>query len=247
MLIVKPYIFKRFEEIVFGFSTKIGIGASSPYYFNLSFNVGDDEETVKKNRKLFFEELGLMEEKIAFQKQVHADKISVVNKPGNAGESDAMITNDTGIGLAISTADCPAIFIYDYKNKIIAAVHSGWRSTEKKILFKTVQKLKSEFNCNPENLVCYIGPHITQNNYEVKKDAAEYFDDKYLLVKNDKIFLNLTSANLDMLLQAGVLKSNIQCSKLCSYAYASLLHSYRRDGKHSGRALGIIAMKENNE
>ncbi|HDZ59011.1 MAG TPA: laccase domain-containing protein, partial [Ignavibacteriales bacterium] len=35
-----------------------------------------------------------------------------------------------------------------------------------------------------------------------------------------------------------------QSSKLCTYEYSEILHSYRRDGKLSGRALGIIAMKD---
>jgi hypothetical protein len=39
MLIIKPFIFKRFPEIVFGFSTKIGPNAKPPYYFNLSYSV----------------------------------------------------------------------------------------------------------------------------------------------------------------------------------------------------------------
>jgi len=47
-----------------------------------------------------------------------------------------------------------------------------------------------------------------------------------------------------MLISEGVKEKNIQVSKLCSYEYANLLHSYRRDGIKSGRALGVIAIKE---
>ncbi len=48
-----------------------------------------------------------------------------------------------------------------------------------------------------------------------------------------------------MLIEEGVKRTNIQVSGLCSYEYENLLHSYRRDGQKSGRALGVIAMKEN--
>ena len=40
-------------------------------------------------------------------------------------------------------------------------------------------------------------------------------------------------------------KHNIQVSKLCSYEYSNLLHSYRREGEKSGRAIGVIALKGN--
>ncbi|HEY6626065.1 MAG TPA: laccase domain-containing protein, partial [Ignavibacteriaceae bacterium] len=146
MLIIKPFIFKRFPEIVFGFSTKIGTNAKPPYYFNLSYSVDDNKEIVDSNRALFFNELGLNEQMVSYQKQVHEDKINTVSAFGSCGESDALITTKMNLGLAISSADCPAIFIYDPKEKVIAAVHSGWRGTEKKILMKTIQRLKNDFN-----------------------------------------------------------------------------------------------------
>jgi len=47
-----------------------------------------------------------------------------------------------------------------------------------------------------------------------------------------------------MMIDEGVKKVNIQVSKLCSFEYESLLHSYRRDGQKFGRAIGVIAMKD---
>ena len=211
--------------------------------FNMSFNVGDDRESVNKNRSAFFNELGLNNENVAFQKQVHGDGIKIISEGGNCGESDAMITSETGLGLGISSADCTAIFIYDTKNKIIAAVHSGWRGTSKKILEKTLSKLINEFKCNPENMICYLSPSISQINYEVGQEVAEYFDDKYLIPKNGKFLLDVASCNYDMLIKSGVKTNNIQKSKLCSYGYKTLLHSYRRDGEKSGRALGVISIR----
>ena len=136
MLILQPHIFKKFKDLEFGFSTRIGDNETGPYCFNLSLSVGDDKERVLKNRNKFFNALGLSFESAVIQKQVHGDKINYVTKPGNAGESDALVTDKPGLTLCISTADCTPIFIYDQKIKIIAAVHSGWRGTQKKILHK---------------------------------------------------------------------------------------------------------------
>ncbi len=90
MLIVKPFIFKHHPEIECGFSTKVGPNANPPYYFNLSYSVGDRKEIVDINRKLFFNELGLNENMVSYQKQVHEDNIREVNTFGNCGESDAL-------------------------------------------------------------------------------------------------------------------------------------------------------------
>lgn len=244
MLIIKPFIFNQFHEITFGFSTKSGPNANPPYYFNMSFSVGDEKVNVDANRNLFFNELGLSASTVSFQKQVHDDKINYVETYGDCGESDALITKTKNLGLAISSADCPAIFIFDPVKKIIAAVHSGWKGTEKQILKKTIRRLKNEFSSNSKDLFCYIGPSISQKNYEVGKEVAAKFDEKFILKKENKLYLDLARANFNMLIIEGVKEKNIQVSKLCSFEYSNLLHSYRRDGSRSGRALGVIAIRE---
>ncbi|GIV46183.1 MAG: hypothetical protein KatS3mg036_1001 [Ignavibacterium sp.] len=244
MFVIKPYIFNRFPEIVCGFSTKIGLDRKAPYFFNLSLSVGDDEELVRENREAFFNYFGLTSGNIAFQRQIHSDIITIVNSPGVCGESDAMITDKTNLGLVISAADCTSVYIYDFKLKVIAAVHSGWRGTKEKIVDKTLQILLNDFNCKPENLFVYIGPSISQVNYEVGKEVAEQFDGKYLKLINNKFYLDVAGANYDMLIKRGISSANIQKSDLCTFEYNELLHSYRRDGVKSGRSLGLIAIKK---
>ncbi len=244
MLILKPYIFNKYAEIISGVSTKIGADKSAPYFFNMSFSVGDDEKIVKENRNLFFENLGIRTENVAYQKQVHEDKISFVKQGGLIGESDAMITDKPGIGLAVSVADCVPILVYDPVKKIIAGVHSGWRGTEEKILLKTLNELK-KYDCKMENIVAYIGPSISKNVYEVGKEVAELFDKKYSETKSDKYLLDVASVNFDILLNAGVKKNNIELSSLCTFAMKDVLHSYRRDGSKSGRSYAVIALRKN--
>ncbi len=243
MVFIKPIIFQQFPEVIFGFSTKIGNGRKAPYNFNLSFSVNDNEGDVRKNRDAFFKSLGLDSGKIVFQKQVHEDKITIVENSGLCGESDAIVTNKKNLGLAVGTADCAPIFIYDHENKVIAGVHSGWRSTEKAILRKTLDLLKAKFNSKSENLFVYEGPTISQKNYEVGKEVAEKFDKKYLLPNGEKFMLDIPRINYDFLLDFGIPKNNIQISNLCTYESYKLLHSYRREGQESGRALGVIAIK----
>jgi len=146
MLVLKSSLLNRFPEIIFGFSTKIGLKRQHPYFFNMSLSVHDSKENVLQNRRYFFSRLGLSDSSVATQKQVHGDHVTLIDEGINCGESDAMITDKINLGLAISSADCPAIFLFDIEQKVIAAVHSGWRGTEKKILLKVLTKLVRDFN-----------------------------------------------------------------------------------------------------
>src|ERR1035437_4507418 len=246
MVVLKSKIFSEFPEITFGFSTKIGLKREAPYFFNMSLTGSDKKEIVHENRITFFNYLGLNYDDVVLQKQIHSDIITYISKGGAIGESDALITDKINIGLAISSADCTPAFIYDKKNKIIAGIHSGWRGTEKKIIQKTLTKLINEFNSSPENLFVYVGPSISQKNYEVGPEVTEGFNNKYLEPKGEKFLLDVPAANDDMLIEAGIPEKNMEKSILCTYEMKDLLQSYRRDGIYSGRALGIIVLKEKN-
>jgi len=246
MVILKSQLLSEFPDIKFGFSTKIGLNRNGPFFFNMSMTVKDDKDAVIKNRTAFFQYFGLGYKDVALQRQAHTDIISYVDKGGQLGESDALITDKLNTGIAISSADCTPIFVYDKKNKLIAGVHSGWRGTEKKILQKTLNRLYSEFGSSPKNLFVYIGPSISQKNYEVGAEVAALFDIKYTRQRGSKFLLDVNGANYDMVIEAGVPERNIEISKLCSFEMKNLLHSYRREGLQSGRALGVIVLKEPN-
>jgi polyphenol oxidase len=246
MVVLKSRIFSEFPEITFGFSTKIGLNREAPYFFNMSLTGSDNKEIVIENRTAFFNYLGLNYDDVVLQKQIHSDIITYINKGGEIGESDALITDKYNIGLAISSADCTPAFIYDKKNKVIAGIHSGWKGTEKKVLQKTLYRLINDFNSSPENLFVYLGPSISQKNYEVGPEVAAGFDKKYLEPKGEKFLLDVPGANYDILIEAGIPEKNIEKSILCTYEMKDLLQSYRRDSNNSGRALGVIVLKDKN-
>ncbi|NUM72502.1 MAG: peptidoglycan editing factor PgeF [Ignavibacteriaceae bacterium] len=244
MISIKPSLFAQFPELVFGFATRLNGGSDEPYGFNLSLSVGQDEEKVLNNRRQWLSGLGLDIEHCAFQKQVHGDRIRYVTAGGIKGESDAMITDTPGLGIVISSADCPAIFIYDPVRKMIAGIHSGWKGSQKKILEKTVNLLINGWGCNPADFYAYIGPCISGENYEVGEEVAVLFDPAYLQVHKGSFYLDLKKLNYEILVNAGVPKSHIRYSELCTWEHSSILHSYRKHGTVSGRALGVLAMKE---
>ncbi len=243
MKIIKAKIFEQFPEIKFGISTKFKIDKNDIFNFNMSFSINDDVERVESNRRLFFESLRLQSENVAHQNQIYSDIIKATGYGGSVGDSDAIITPRKGIGIAISMADCVGVFIYDKVEKIVVGIHSGWRGTKQQIVKKTLLKLEEEFDSEPENLFVYIAPSISQSNYEVGAEVAEQFDSKYIISSGEKFLLDVSKANYDMLIDFGIPKSQIEKSDLCSYD-EKYIHSFRRDKNMSGRAFGVIAIKE---
>lgn len=243
MFIGKPNIFSQFPNVVFGLSKKANHTDDDKYNFNMSRSIGDDEDKVLNNREMFFNSLGLTSKNVVIQKQTHSDIVNIIDEFKVNLVGDALITKAKNLGLAISTADCTNIYIYDPKEKIIAAVHSGWMGTEKRILDKTLQILFNNFNVNAKNLFVFFGPSICQDNYEVGADFQSKFDEKYLTKRREKIFLDLKSVNKDILTNSGIPTSQIEISEVCSFEN-NKFHSYRRDKNKSGRALGVIALRD---
>jgi YfiH family protein len=244
MKILESALLKSQPDVRFGFSTKIAEGAVPPYYFNLSLSVDDDPLIVRQNRERFAQALGLDWNNVALQKQTHSDIVKVITAAGFTGEGDAMLTEKPNIGLAVSSGDCCAIFLFDKKNKVIGGVHSGWRGTEKRILAKTLAKCRDAWHTAPEHIIAYLAPSITWKNYEVGAEVAAKFPGRYVKQVDGKLFLDIISVNHDILLDFGVPPEQIEVSPYCSFERKDLLHSYRRDGAKSGRAYGIIYLTD---
>ncbi len=241
--IISCSLFKKFPELVFGFSTRTGGVSPGPYGLNLSISVGDDLENVKLNREIFFKQLGIKQEEITFQKQIHSSFISYSEKPQHFDGCDAIYTDKKNNFLAVSVADCIPVFLYDPQKKIIGAIHSGWKGTHSKILSFTIKELIKKFDVDVSKLVAFIGPGISQEHYEVGADVGKLFSEDVLYERNRKYFLDLKKDNYLQLLKEGVKTENIEISDLCTFREKDLLHSFRRDKDMSGRMMGVIGMR----
>lgn len=241
--IIQSSLFIKFPELVFGFSTKTGGVSSDPYGLNLSLAVGDDPENVKRNRDIFFAQLGINEDQVSFQKQIHSTIINYSNEPQHFDGCDAIYTDKKNNFLAVSVADCIPVFLYEPKKKIVAGIHSGWKGTHAKILTLTIEELVRKFNIDVSGLTAFIGPGISQENYEVGEEVGNLFNDEVSYFKNGKYYIDLKKENYLQLVSAGVKKENIEVSELCTFKEKDLLHSYRRDGDRSGRMFGVIGVR----
>lgn len=226
-----------------GYSTGILKG------FNLGYTVGDDPKNVTKNIELLQNSIDLKESKIVFPKQTHSSNVGIVENDQNLfHNTDALITNISGICIAIRTADCVPILLFDPKQKVVAAIHSGWKGTIQKISQKTIEIMQQQFGTKSQDIIAGIGPSIGPEVYEVGPEVAEQFHVEFgtghiiMPIQNsDKGLLDLWKVNKIILQESGILEKNIEVAEMCTYSNPELFYSARRDGVKTGRlASGII-------
>ena len=177
------------KKINHGFFNKIG-GKSIGIYKSLNCGLGskDKKSKVNENIKIVKNKISKKSKNIFFLNQVHSNKFIFIDKNFKSNKkrikADAVITNQVKLPIAVLTADCVPILIYDNVSKIIAAIHAGWKGTFKGIINKVI-KFMIKKGCKRKNLYAAIGPCISQKNYNIKEDFLRKFIDKN---KKNKIF-----------------------------------------------------------
>jgi YfiH family protein len=217
--------------------------------FTLSYSSSPDRDFIQSNRKKVADALGIAPQKLVMPSQVHKTRIVTVTSATakeELMETDALITNEKGICIAVMSADCVPIILYDKKNHACAAVHSGWKGTVAKILEKTLEAMYNQFGTNGGDVVAGIGPSVSQPSYEVGEEVVEAVKSSYknsneLLIPlpANKAKLNLWHANKSQLLEFGVPENQIEISNLCTVLNNNYFFSARKGD--SGRfAAGIL-------
>jgi YfiH family protein len=240
-------IFSGFENVIAFTSTKQTFDAPNPRF------TGDSPEIFTNNRILLAEKLMIKPDQLVFPRQTHTNFVAEISDiPAcEIKETDALVTNKSGICLCVQTADCVPILLFDPINNIIAAVHAGWRGTVKRIAETAVQKMVLKYNSLPQNIVAAIGPSISANIYEVGNEVVEEVRKSIpnadrVLLKNSsgKFHVNLWEANRQVLLENGLLERNIEIFGECSFTQDSKYFSARKEGIDTGRMVsGIMILR----
>ena len=220
---------------------------------NLCFSTAEKNRSFNRNIDLGVENLKSIVEEfrlsdIQYLKQVHSDTVYTYNEYDlKEKEGDALITNVKDVAIGVFTADCVPIIIVDNKNKVIGAIHSGWKGTFKSIVLKTLDKMKEEFNIDISSTKVFIGPHIRQCCYEVSEDLKNDFLNK-TKIEEKKLFkkrnLSLEECILKDVRDFGILEENIYSIDLCTHCEEKLkLYSYRKSVGTYGRLFSFAFIK----
>ena len=157
-------------------------------------------------------------------------------------EADGTITAQANVILAVRTADCLPVFLYDSVRRIIGLVHAGWRSSKENISGVAVKLMKEHYDVNPADIKAVFGPSIHSCCYETGQEMCMVFPEA-MIPRQGRWFLDLQQVNKDQLLQQGVQEHNIADLKMCTCCDKRFF-SYRRQGKEAGRHLSLLRLRE---
>lgn len=277
--------FKKLEE----FKDKVELAFSLKTYNNgFKYEIKDDvHEDVRLTKfNNISKSLNIDKRKIILPKQEHTDYIRIIKKEDIINNNsdymendnlnnidsnlvtnlfyklrdiDGLITNVKGAILATTFSDCTPLFFYDPIKNVIANIHSGWVGTTKKIGTKTVDILVSQMDCKPENILCFIGPHIRKDHFLVNDDVKEIFEKtfqdickKYNIIEETNLInekgkqyrIDTTLINKIMLEERGILEKNIFDCNLCTVCNKDMFHSRRAEGIDYEVNTGIMYLKD---
>ena len=239
-----------------GFTTRHE-GVSRPPYnsLNLGSNTLDSVHSVKGNRSLLARSFGGTLDRFVTVNQVHGTDLLVIDAPNpDFGhflklECDGIVTDQPGVMIGICVADCFPILLLDPAKKVIAALHAGWQGTARGIARKGVEAMVEVFGSRPADIIAAIGPGIGPCCYEVDTPVKAAFTaggltwDLFATAAGEgKWQLDLSAANRQQLLLAGVRESNVEEARQCVSCVPDLYFSYRRDKGDTGRQMGFIML-----
>lgn len=238
MKLLTPAIFDPFPEVAAGMSL---VDEDYPGRFSMLGN-GVAETDADHNRVAFAKELGFPSQKLAVPIETQSDIVHPVRGEYHRHESDALITEQAGWLLGITTADCVPILLYNPDVGCYAAIHSGWRGSAQNITGKTIGLLTKEYSADPAATYAWIGPAASGDTYEVGFEVINQFNPRYSQVKGDDTWLfDNKSVVKDQLINSGIGSDRIEVSGLDTITNVEL-HSARREGESSGRMLAAIGV-----
>lgn len=223
-------------------------GVSSGVYksANIGLSVGDSLFAVQWNRDRIKEIV--FAGSLLSARQVHGIEVFSLRQPlledMEVEHYDSLVTNQRGVGLMIQQADCQAVMLFDPVQKVIAAIHSGWRGSVQNIIEKTLLVMENDYSTSPRDVHAVISPSLGPCCAEFIHYKEEFPEDfqRYMVKEN---YFDFWKISEQQLADAGVLSSNINCAEVCTSCdtdYFSYRRACRLGNGVTGRNCSIIVL-----
>ena len=181
---------------------------------------------------------------IQYMDQVHGNKLEKIFSHSSLpiDETDSLFSSTSNLALGVLTADCLPIALSKKDGSEFAMLHAGWKG----LLSGVIESTLISFTKGCSDVSAWIGPSISQKNYEVGNDLYESF-----VKKDDESESNFKEKGYDKWLFSlhgeakrilGKYNINVDLSPVCTFESESLF-SYRRDHTEN-RILSIIWRNE---
>jgi len=241
--------------VVAAFSGRAGGSGQAPFEsLNLHLHVGDEVRTVLRNRRRVATALGLAGMPWATVHQVHGNRVVSATRAALGGgppeakrrldEADGLVATEPGLVLVVFTADCVPVLLADPVNRVVGAVHAGWRGLAAGVVEAGVAAMAAA-GADLAATVALVGPAIGGCCYEVGPEVADALGDRYPVARSTtrggRLAVETALAARQALLGAGLDPGRVTTMGECTHHHPERYFSYRRDGL-TGRQAGLIAL-----
>ena len=225
-----------------------GVSRGKYASLNIGEHVGDHEDAVQQNRERV--RTILMLHRLLSAKQVHGIGIYCLTEPLSVDKEvegfDALVTDQSGVGLMIQQADCQAVLLFDPVREVIAAVHCGWRGSVQGILARVISVMVENYRTAAENLQAVISPSLGPCCAEFVNYHQELPADFQRFMVRDNYF-DFWQITRHQLVNAGMSDERIRAAEICTCCSDDYF-SYRRANRLSdgltGRNCSVIALQK---
>ncbi|GAA1873200.1 polyphenol oxidase family protein [Myceligenerans crystallogenes] len=234
---------------------------------NLGLNVSDDAGRVRANRARLAAELGRAPAgppggdpervPVAFATQVHSDRVIVLGAaereawsagpagtPDTAGEGDALVTAQPGLGLGVLVADCVPVVLADPVARVVAVAHAGRKGTTAGVVLRALAAMEEQ-GAEPGQTRAAVGPAVCGRCYEVpeamRDDVVGVVPEAFAETSWGTPALDLPAAVAGQLTAAGVTVTRVPHCTLEDDAFYSHRRATAR-GATTGRQAGVVAL-----
>ncbi len=223
---------------------------SSRHEGNMSLCYGNTRSSLE-NRKKFLSAIGIDYRALICAKQVHGKNVTYVTQANKGSgalsydssirDTDGFLTDKKNIPIAILTADCLSIFIYDPVSPAVGILHAGWRSTENNICAEAIRLMQEKFGSRPDGLLVGFGPSIRSCCCKMDNNFKSNFP--FGLINRDgSLYLDIALINTRQLAACGVKEKNIFDPGLCTFSENKDFFSFRKEADASGRMISVIML-----
>lgn len=161
-------------------------------------------------------------------------------------QADWVITNQSGVGVGVLTADCVPLLFYDPVHHVVGAVHAGWRGAVDGVVVEALNAMRRTFGSVLTDLQIWVGPHARTCCYSVDKKfyaivMQKPFGKTAWHQERDTLFFDLKECCMEQLVACGIPLENVTDAGICTVCTQTYC-SYRREKDAALRNISFIGI-----